>query len=109
MESLRTSMNRSSAIPQRLTRFAAASFPAACATINSVPPAMGVHLPGESASNSSTADRLPGATRRWASALPRNGSLPFFAVQRGLQHGIEDANEPSAAAEISRQRLANLG
>src|SRR3984885_14750520 len=105
------SIGRKSEIPHRLTSFAAFSLPAAWATINSVPPAIGVHWPGSSASKASTASRLPGAISSCASALPRMSRLGCSRLQvlcGGREDRIEDALEPSAAAKISGKPLANF-
>src|SRR5579863_3115304 len=49
-----------------LTNLRVASLPEAYCTITSVPPAIGNHAPGCSASSDTTADRLPGATNSYS-------------------------------------------
>src|SRR5215472_211373 len=61
-----TSIPRNSGRFQMLTSLRAASVPAAYCTITSVPPAIGCHPPRASASNASTAPRLPGATNSYS-------------------------------------------
>src|SRR5580693_2660832 len=103
-------MKRSSLSPHRLTRLPAVSLPAACATISSVPPAMGVHLPGAPAISSSTAVRVAGAIISWAAGLPRIGGLCGGGGRRrgGCDHRLNDAREAGTATEIAGQAFADF-
>src|SRR4051794_9347776 len=105
MDPGRLAMNRRSGMPQRLTIFDAGRRPAACATINSVPPAIGVHCPGSPAINASTAARLPGATIACASASLRMQVL----FGSGGNYGFEYADESRAATEIAGKAFTDFG
>src|ERR1700723_406718 len=103
-------MKRSSLRPHRLTSLPAASLPAACATISSVPPAMGVHFPGALAISSSTALKVGGAIISWAAGLPRMRGLPGWTDRRsgGGDHRLNDAREAGTATEIAGQAFTDL-
>ena len=94
-------MVRRSGMPQRLTSLCAFSRPAENATINSVPPAIGVHWPGSAASRSSTAPRLPGATKLVRFRITAHGASAPAPVL--LPATIRSA--PAAAATDSKMRM----
>ncbi len=110
LQSRVTSTMRNSGTPHRLISLLAFSFPAAWATINSVPPAIGVHFPGAAASNSSTPDRLPGAISSCACVTAH---LPALAFELGMCAAAATtdskiADESCATAKIPLPALPNF-
>src|SRR5882762_2757963 len=89
-----------------LTSLRALSLPAAYATINSVPPAMGIHSPEPSASRARTSCKSEAAMSSWPSGSPRIEIESLHG--RGRYHRFEDLDESRTAAEIARKPLANL-
>ncbi len=111
------SMKRRSGMPQRLTSFEAGRRPAAWATINSVPPAIGVHLPG--ALGHQFENRGQAARRNQLVCLgitahdhpttkTCRGDSDDAAERGGGNDRLEDADESRASAEIAGEALADF-